>query len=189
MKHEPNPDVTDTGGACQRVRSRLPELVDGGLAPLEEARDQGHLEACAACAAQAEDWRAFHGDLGTALGGPSLVPDGLVEALSGRLDDVQIAEPPRPPVVLRPLQSVVAAAASLVLLFGLEALGQAMDTGGEVRDLLLAPDLGIEAPFGAPSLDLPPLLPGMTGEPDGQGDPSDPGALDLGPAELLEVLR
>lgn len=40
---------------CARVRARLPEFVDGGLAPLAAALDQGHLEACAACAgAQAE---------------------------------------------------------------------------------------------------------------------------------------
>jgi anti-sigma factor RsiW len=35
---------------CARVRARLPELVDGALAPLAAALDQGHLEACAGCA-------------------------------------------------------------------------------------------------------------------------------------------
>jgi len=35
---------------CARVRARLPELLDGALVPLEEARDRGHLEACAGCA-------------------------------------------------------------------------------------------------------------------------------------------
>lgn len=43
-----------SGGArkasCLRVRGRLIELEDGGLAPLAEARDRGHLEACDACA-------------------------------------------------------------------------------------------------------------------------------------------
>lgn len=47
---------------CARVRARLPELVDGGLAPLAAALDQGHLEACAGCArAQTELLRTLAG--------------------------------------------------------------------------------------------------------------------------------
>jgi len=34
---------------CRRVQERLPRLLDASLPPLEEARDRGHLEACAAC--------------------------------------------------------------------------------------------------------------------------------------------
>lgn len=34
---------------CARVQARLAELVDGALAPLDAARDRGHLEACASC--------------------------------------------------------------------------------------------------------------------------------------------
>ena len=37
---------------CARVRARLSELLDGTLAALAEARDRGHLEACAGCAAE-----------------------------------------------------------------------------------------------------------------------------------------
>lgn len=37
---------------CARVRARLPELLDGTLLALEAARDRGHLEACAGCAAE-----------------------------------------------------------------------------------------------------------------------------------------
>jgi predicted anti-sigma-YlaC factor YlaD len=37
------------GEACARVEGRLAALFDGALAPLDEARDHGHLEACAAC--------------------------------------------------------------------------------------------------------------------------------------------
>jgi len=37
---------------CVRVRARLVELLDGTLVPLEAARDRGHLEACAGCAAE-----------------------------------------------------------------------------------------------------------------------------------------
>jgi hypothetical protein len=39
---------------CERVRARLAALVDG-LAPLEAARDRGHLEACAPCRAELAD--------------------------------------------------------------------------------------------------------------------------------------
>ncbi|HEX6882905.1 MAG TPA: hypothetical protein VF530_05960 [Planctomycetota bacterium] len=38
--------------ACGRVQQQLAQLHDGALAPLEEARDRGHLEACAACQAE-----------------------------------------------------------------------------------------------------------------------------------------
>ncbi|MEQ1894214.1 MAG: hypothetical protein ABL998_16860, partial [Planctomycetota bacterium] len=42
----------------------MPELVDGGLAPLAAALDQGHLEACAGCArAQTELLRTLAGVL------------------------------------------------------------------------------------------------------------------------------
>lgn len=38
------------GPGCARVRARLEERLDGALPALEEARDRGHVEACAACA-------------------------------------------------------------------------------------------------------------------------------------------
>lgn len=38
--------------ACARVRGRLDEALDGVLPPLEAARDAGHLESCAGCAAE-----------------------------------------------------------------------------------------------------------------------------------------
>ena len=47
MTHEPVPK------ACGRVRGRLTRLRDDDLTPLESARDQGHLEACAGCRAEA----------------------------------------------------------------------------------------------------------------------------------------
>jgi anti-sigma factor RsiW len=46
----------DRGPSCARVRARLERLLDGGLAPLDEARDRGHLEACADCARELERW-------------------------------------------------------------------------------------------------------------------------------------
>ncbi|MDF1800558.1 MAG: hypothetical protein P1V81_15380 [Planctomycetota bacterium] len=170
-------------GACERVLARLPELVDGGLVPLEEARDLGHLEACRSCAAEAEDWRRFHGELGAAVGGPSTAPIGLVASLDARLAGLTIAPAPaepRPRVVLRPLQSLVAAAASLVLLFGVEAFGSAMDS--EAQRPFLGP-AGVEAElevwplgFGLPAG----LIPGVK---------TGPGGADVPVGELLEVVR
>ncbi len=46
----------DEGGGCSRVRGRLERLLDGGLSPLEEARDRGHLEACAGCRRERARW-------------------------------------------------------------------------------------------------------------------------------------
>jgi len=179
MSNETNPVMP----ACERVRARLPELVDGGLVPLEEARDLGHLEACQACATEAEDWRRFHGDLGVALGGPSEAPAGLVAGLDARLAGLTIAPAPaepRPRVVLRPLQSLVAAAASLVLLFGVEAFGSAMDS--ETQRPFLAPaDLEAELEAWPLGFGLPPgLIPGVE---------TGPGGADVPVGELLEVVR
>ena len=39
----------ERSASCARVEERLAALVDGALAPLAEARDRGHLEACEAC--------------------------------------------------------------------------------------------------------------------------------------------
>lgn len=41
------PETRRTG--CTRVRARLAEALDGGLAPLDQALDRGHLEACLEC--------------------------------------------------------------------------------------------------------------------------------------------
>ncbi len=45
----------EPSSSCERVRHRLTELLDGGLAPIEEARDSGHLEACASCRAESDE--------------------------------------------------------------------------------------------------------------------------------------
>ena len=45
--------------ACARVQARVPVLVDGELTALEEARDRGHLEACAVCAQALEEHECF----------------------------------------------------------------------------------------------------------------------------------
>ena len=142
MNHEPQ------SAACERVTARLAELVDGGLVPLEEARDRGHLEACAACAAAHVDWLAFHGDLRAALPMAEL-PADLVPGLAARLERVHIARPKREERA-GVWTSLFAAAASLVALFGFEALGTAMDADRETP--LFAP-AGFEVPANWPGED------------------------------------
>ena len=44
-------------GSCVRVRARLERLIDGALAPLEDALDRGHLEACEGCRVEAARWQ------------------------------------------------------------------------------------------------------------------------------------
>lgn len=46
---DPGAGAPGAGAACARVAGRLTQLVDGALAPLDAARDGGHLEACASC--------------------------------------------------------------------------------------------------------------------------------------------
>lgn len=140
---------------CERVRARLAELVDGGLSLMEEARDLGHLEACADCGRAHADWLAFHAELGRALPRVEL-PAGLLEGLDRELEHVRIAAP-EPRRRAGAWASLAAAAASLVALFGLEALGTAMDADRQAP--LFAPVASGPgaATDGAPQ--LPALLP------------------------------
>jgi anti-sigma factor RsiW len=112
--------------ACERVLGRLPEYVDGGLPPLEEALDRGHLEACPSCAAEAASWTAFHGILTTAVPADGALDRQLFEGLEARLAGVVIARPTAAAARSRMVTSLMGAAASLVALFGLEAMGTAM---------------------------------------------------------------
>ena len=79
------------GVGCERVRGRLEELVDGGLAPLAEARDEGHLEACSACAAELERVQRLLGGLALSDG-----PTDLDFALAGLDERLDAARGPRP---------------------------------------------------------------------------------------------
>jgi len=56
--------------ACARVRGRLEQLLDGGLEPLEEARDQGHLEVCEGCRSEEARWREVFGFVRQAVAPP-----------------------------------------------------------------------------------------------------------------------
>lgn len=50
--------VSKPSEACGRVRGRVEALCDRSLAPLQQARDEGHVEACADCAALVAEQRA-----------------------------------------------------------------------------------------------------------------------------------
>lgn len=144
MKHEPHDQVH--AAPCERVTARLAELVDGGLSPLDEARDRGHLEACASCAEAFADWLEFHRQLTAAL--PTVeLPEDLVPGLAEKLQAVHIKKP-EAEARARVWTSLVAAAASLVVLFGFEALGTAMDADREGP--LFAP-AGLEVPVHWPA--------------------------------------
>ncbi|MBI5432973.1 MAG: hypothetical protein HZA52_09105 [Planctomycetes bacterium] len=79
--------------SCARVRARLDRLLDRGLPELDEARDRGHLEACASCARELRvrrDWRrAFR-----TLELPS--DDEFAWFTQGLPSRLARAEPPRP---------------------------------------------------------------------------------------------
>lgn len=111
--------------ACMRVRGRLERLMDGGLEPLATARDEGHIEACAGCAAEREQWEGFLGLLrraerpaGTLGGELQAVERGVVERLEERVADEVRAR-------RRALRgSLAVAAAALVCALGLFALAE-----------------------------------------------------------------
>ena len=80
---------------CERVQGRLEELLDGGLDPLAAARDEGHLEACAACARELRAWTALL-DAARAAGRPD--PEELAFALAGLDERLAVAGRPRRPL-------------------------------------------------------------------------------------------
>lgn len=130
-------DTRSKEASCARVRDRLERLLDGALPPLEEARDRGHLEACAACAREEERWRA----LLTAIGAASRPPtEELAAARPGLADRLASRPPPRPasrtcprspprsgPWRDRLAPALVTAAAAVVALFALEFVGFGFD--------------------------------------------------------------
>lgn len=116
----------ERGPACARVQGRLERLLDGGLDPVETARDRGHLEACAGCRAEEERWAGFLG----------LVAEAVAPARTGPLADelARVARELEARLAVRieaeererrRLQrtTLVAAAAALLVLVGLQSLG------------------------------------------------------------------
>lgn len=106
--------------SCERVRARLDRLLDHGLSELEEARDRGHLEACADCARELRsrrDWRrAFR-----TLDLPSDQEFAwFTQGLSERLAHAAPPRPARAPsVAWRRIGAAVALAAGALLTLAL----------------------------------------------------------------------
>jgi anti-sigma factor RsiW len=103
------------GTGCERVRARMVEQVEGELAPLDEALDRGHLEACAECACErAELERVRHGIRGLARVAEAEL--GVELALLQREVLARLpAHAPRAPGLR--MRTVLTAAAALLLLF------------------------------------------------------------------------
>ncbi len=118
-------DSTLQRSACERVQGRLERLMDGGLAALEEARDQGHLEACGACSHEREAWEGFMGLMrqaeapsGALAGEFSLVQRQLAAQLEQRIgSEVRARRTAR-------RLSIGAAAAALLLVGGFFVLAE-----------------------------------------------------------------
>jgi anti-sigma factor RsiW len=94
---------------------RLFVLLDGGLPPLEEARDQGHLEACARCRIALVEHRAALVDVRAHL---QRLSEDLEADTNAAWSAVEAALAPRPRSRAR--QAVLQVAAGFV---GLLALG------------------------------------------------------------------
>jgi len=131
---------------CERVRARLERYLDGTLSPLERALDQGHLEACAACAAELDRWRSLVDSLATALRPRG---DELEAALEGVVR--RLAEVPAPRfrwrhLVGRGLVPLVTAAAAVLLLLALQWAGGGLQGMAPARSTHLVPELDLRLP-------------------------------------------
>jgi len=112
-----NPTPLPVG--CARVQGRLEALADHGLSALEEARDRGHLEACAACRREHEAHLALLDALRAAV--PADIGADAARVVARVLaQSAELRPAPRRwrgPVPL----ALVAAAAAVLLLFVLES--------------------------------------------------------------------
>ena len=130
--------------ACGRVQGRLAELLDGGLAPLEAARDGGHLEVCPACGAERAVWLAL---VDGARRAGQADPAELACALAGLDARLAALVRPRPaaPWLRGALIPLATAAAALVALLALKLGGlRVPEDAGRLASL--APGLTPEVP-------------------------------------------
>lgn len=151
---EPPPGASKgaSGGAstaCRRVQGRLAELLDGGLDALESARDQGHLEACAACGAEREVWRELLAGVQGASRAPAAEVSWALEGLEPRLGAALAVGRRRRFRLLagRGLVAVGTAAAAVLGLLALEAGGWGLE---EVAAPTRTAELLPQVEFGLP---------------------------------------
>ncbi len=132
----------DAAPGCARVCQRLIELLDGGLPAGEAARDEGHLEACAACEVERARLEAWLSGLRAAVL-PS--PSELLSASAGLEARLARVPAPQPALSLRrggsmPLAASAAvclAASALLALALLRGLGMVhIPAGGSVGGAL-----------------------------------------------------
>lgn len=123
---------TRTRDGCARVRDRIDRYLDGALGPVEAARDQGHLEACAECARERARCEALFAAI-RAVSTPGA--DDLSFARNGLGDRLRAAPSTRPRLRLlrgRVTRAVATAAAAIVALLALELVGSGLASFGSV---------------------------------------------------------
>jgi anti-sigma factor RsiW len=110
--------------SCARVRGRLDRHLDGALAPLDAARDAGHLETCLACRAEELRERALLRAIRSASASD---PEELALALRAVRREIDaLREPGRLARRLAPLAAALAlSAAASIALLALHAAGLA----------------------------------------------------------------
>ncbi len=108
----------DRERACERVRSRLDALIDGGLPALDEARDRGHLEACGACRVRFQ--RAANWIESVRVAG-RLDADELAFANIGLAERIRAARAPRSIGVRRAWFGAAVAAAAVLAMLAFES--------------------------------------------------------------------
>jgi hypothetical protein len=144
--------------SCARVRGRLERALDGGLAPLEAARDAGHLEVCAECARERDTWQLLFGRVRAELRAGDAPAAELTWAAEGLAARVAAARGPRARGRRRTAAAWLGAAAALL---GLLAAGRAGLFAEELEAFSRAGEL--RAPAWLSDLALPAAVPGLEG--------------------------
>ena len=131
MSGEAPPEI-----GCGRVRGRLERLLDGGLPPLEEALDSGHLEACPRCRRERAQWEELRVEIRRA----SAADAADLRLESERIARAVLARLARPaagrmrPRISERLASTLIGAAVVLALFGLHSSGVGLARAPHVED-------------------------------------------------------
>jgi len=111
---------------CPLVQERIPPLLENDLPPGETLLVRAHVEGCAACASQLDDYTTLVGDVRASRDASDF--DAARSALTATLDRTTT----KPPVLrLRP--RLIAAAAAALTLGGLALLDPPMPTTNTLR--------------------------------------------------------